>query len=283
MAQPQRHPPAPGDQQPGADAAICRSRRPHEPERPQAAGGTAPAGHAAVRRNSTQWESGRGQAMVEFVIILPVLMLLVAGILQFALIYHAKITLNYAAFEVARAGSLNNAKMEPMQKAFVRSMAALHTHREGVPALNAAKQKLRDEIASGYVQIRLINPAPASFTDHGVTVGNEVHIPNDNLMYRDAGSTGLSGQSVQDANLIKVHVGYCYELLVPFVNGILVRMMSLAPTALQPENIGPPDSGSFAESCVLSPADADRKGFPIFAQAILRMQSDPIQESAVTP
>ncbi len=221
--------------------------------------------------------------MVEFVIILPVLMLLVAGILQFALIYHAKITLNYAAFEVARAGSLNNAKMDAMEKAFVRSMAALYTHRPGVPALNEAKVKLRQEVKDGYVQIRLINPSPDSFVDHGVDVGSERHIPNDNLMYRDADSTGISRQSIQDANLIKVHVGYCYELLVPFVNGILVRIMSQAPTALQPENIGPPDSGSFAESCVLKPADRDRKGFPIFAQAILRMQSDPIQETATVP
>ncbi len=235
------------------------------------------------RNRCRQRRPGRGQAMVEFVIILPVLMLLVAGILQFALIYHAKITLNYAAFEVARAGSLNNARMEPMEKAFVRSMAALFTHRPGVPALNEAKVKLRQEIKDGYVQIRLINPGPDSFADHGVTIGNEVRIPSDNLMYRDATATGISRQSIQDANLIKVHVGYCYELVVPFVNNILVRIMSKAPTALQPENIGPPDSGSFAETCVLKPADHDRKGFPIFAQAILRMHSDPVLETPGGP
>ncbi len=217
-----------------------------------------------------------GQAMVEYVIILPVLMLLVLGIFQFALIYQAKITLNYAAFEAARAGALNNASQDAMQKAFVRSMAALYTHRPGVTALNAGKQKLRQEISDGYVQIRRINPSPDSFTDHGVTVGTEVHIPNDNLMYRDARANGVSQQSIQDANLLKVNVGYCYELYVPFVNRILVRIMSLAPTALQPENIGPPASGSFAESCIINPTDSNRPGIPIFAQGIMRMQSDPI-------
>jgi len=54
--------------------------------------------------------------MVEFLIVLPVMLLLVMGILQFAFIYQAKITLNYAAFQTARAGSLNNASMSAMEK-----------------------------------------------------------------------------------------------------------------------------------------------------------------------
>jgi hypothetical protein len=46
--------------------------------------------------------------MVELlVVLLPVMLLLIFGTIQFALIYHAKITLNYAAFEGARAGTLN--------------------------------------------------------------------------------------------------------------------------------------------------------------------------------
>ena len=55
-----------------------------------------------------------GQAMVEFGIIVFVLLLLILGTLQFAFIYHAKIQLNYAAFETARAGALNNARMWAM-------------------------------------------------------------------------------------------------------------------------------------------------------------------------
>ena len=53
----------------------------------------------------------RGQAMVEFICVLVPLLLLILGAIQFALIYQAKITLNYAAFEAARAGSLTGARM----------------------------------------------------------------------------------------------------------------------------------------------------------------------------
>ncbi|MEQ8662106.1 MAG: TadE/TadG family type IV pilus assembly protein, partial [Gammaproteobacteria bacterium] len=69
----------------------------------------------------------RGQAMVEFGVIIFVLLLLILGTLQFALIYHAKIQLNYAAFETARAGALNNARMWAMELAFARAMAPLYT------------------------------------------------------------------------------------------------------------------------------------------------------------
>lgn len=69
----------------------------------------------------------RGQAMVEFIVIASVLLLLIMGTIQFAMIYQAKITLNYAAFETARAGSLNSARMWAMELAFARAMAPLYT------------------------------------------------------------------------------------------------------------------------------------------------------------
>ena len=39
-----------------------------------------------------------GQAMVEYIIVLPVLLMLVLGAIQFALLYQVKSTLNYATF-----------------------------------------------------------------------------------------------------------------------------------------------------------------------------------------
>lgn len=51
----------------------------------------------------------RGQALVEFIVSASVLLLLIMGTIQFAMIYQAKIRLNYAAFETARAGSVAKA------------------------------------------------------------------------------------------------------------------------------------------------------------------------------
>jgi len=66
--------------------------------------------------------------MVEFLIILPVMLLLVMGTIQFAFIYQAKHTLNYATFHTARAGTINNLSMSAMEMAFASNMAPLYTH-----------------------------------------------------------------------------------------------------------------------------------------------------------
>ncbi|MGB1238637.1 MAG: TadE/TadG family type IV pilus assembly protein, partial [Pseudomonadales bacterium] len=50
-------------------------------------------------RSNTRDFRQRGQAMVEMIVISFVALLLLLGIIQFALLYNAKTVLNYAAFE----------------------------------------------------------------------------------------------------------------------------------------------------------------------------------------
>lgn len=255
-----------------------------------------------------------GQAMTEFTIVVMALLMLILGTLQFALIYHAKITLNYAAFETARAGAINNARMWAMELGFARSMAPLYTTPymvdsggtctstfffnpdadAALPAANVvaanrsttgaftldqvkcARQRVRDMVAGDLVRITLVNPSADSFADHG-PFGT---IPNDNLMFRSADVKSFSDQSIQDANLIKVNIGFCYELIVPLVDRLIWRMIATAPDALQPENFGPQAAGSFANACVTATETdgSTRYGIPIFSEAIMRMQSDAIED-----
>jgi len=249
-----------------------------------------------------------GQAMVEYVIVLPLLLLLLLGVIQYGMVYRAKVTLNYAAFETARAGSLNNARMLPMENAFARAMGPLFTNRfrslkdDGTcsgtyklgdaPAGNFTPEHVRcgreivkEQLTSQLGRILLVNPSASSFSDHGFDdAAANRRIPSDNLIYRSAAPGSTSQQSVQDANLLKVHLSYCYELLVPFVNRAMSQIMTQPASAAQPANIGPFPGGSFAENCAKAPAatakaNADtRYGIPIYAQAVMRMQSDPIQE-----
>lgn len=245
----------------------------------------------------------RGQAMVEFIVIASVLLLLILGTIQFAMIYQAKITLNYAAFETARAGSLNNARMWAMELGFARAMAPLYTtpyvsddsgsctssfelgelqgSNVGLELGNVkcARRHVREMLAEGNARILLVNPSEESFEgNNAVDVDGRTLIPNDNLMYRSAFPDATSGQSIQDANLIKVHIGYCYELLVPLVDRLITRMVATAPSALEPENFGPPAAGSFAAACTAE-RNPPRYGVPIYAQAVLRMQSDPVRDA----
>ncbi len=284
--------------------------------------------------------------MVEFLIVLPVMLMLVMGILQFALIYQAKITLNYAAFQTARAGSINNASIDAMQSAFASNMAPLYTssyldmdsdgdcsntflntdaarnarlggakitqdNTRGVLDANinnfesddvlCARQIVQQQIDDGYVNITVVNPSTDTFGDYGVMLndderGTVLGIPNDNLMYRDANIAGggTSAQTIQDANLLKIHIGYCYELIVPFVNRMIWAWQRYgtgsAPQAeidygnywpdtdATPEGFfGPPTGGTFAASCISNPADNGRLSIVLYSQGIMRMQSTAFQ------
>lgn len=52
-----------------------------------------------------------GQATVEYLYVLPILLLLLLASLQFAFVYEAKQTLNYATFAATRADALNGGAM----------------------------------------------------------------------------------------------------------------------------------------------------------------------------
>ena len=129
-----------------------------------------------------------GQAMTEYMIVFPVMLVLIFGTLQFALLYQAKIQLNYAAFESARSGSLNNAQRWALQAGVVRGLAPIHTHGQGRNWLRWARSTVWDQIEDGLIEIEIINPTRDMFEVgvHGVVDGNDLYIPNDNLMYRDA-------------------------------------------------------------------------------------------------
>jgi Flp pilus assembly protein TadG len=62
---------------------------------------------AAIRRRATHGSWDRGAAAVEFALILPILLLLIFGIIDFGRALNAQITLTQAAREGARLVSLN--------------------------------------------------------------------------------------------------------------------------------------------------------------------------------
>ncbi len=214
-----------------------------------------------------------GQSMTEFVIILPVLFMLIFGAIQFGLIYHAKTTLNYAAFEAARAGTTNSASRSAIESAFYGAMAALYTHEPNFDAAMAARQKLESEPQR--LCIERLNPTTQAFNDFGIwsdPLGANV-IPNDNLMYRDPTLGHSSHLSVQDANLLKLRVNYCYKLIVPFARDAIRILLGTGETdpVHNPEGEwyrGFKEYGGFRHRCL-----TQLSGLPLQAQAVMRMQS----------
>jgi hypothetical protein len=242
-----------------------------------------------------------GQAMVETVIMFTVMLLLILGAIQFALIYHAKVTLNYATFEAARAGALNHASRTSIEYALARGLAPLYSYvpagssmLDNVSNVKRARDRVLAEIQGSdpstpndagerYVCIERLNPSNSSnafsaygIPDPGGILPYEV-IPNDNLLYREAVLSG-SSVTIQDANLLKIRVTYCYPMVVPFISSMIQKLMLGAGSASDPDV--PPDwttprLGRFRAACFAgNPGDsANLPRIPIVSQSIVRMQT----------
>jgi len=243
----------------------------------------------------------RGQAMVEFIIILPVLILLIFGAIQIGFIYSAKTTLNYATFQAARLGAVNHATYSSMRRGLIRGLAPLYTSSASLTSLEddveagidsgGSKRDAQTEV-DGYTRIIRLSPTSAQLEESGFGVeldDGTLAIPNDNLMYRPSGR--VDGATIQDANLLKIRVQYCYKLMVPLVNKIIGSLSELSNTRQMSdyadyETFQDPRfadaneyyvdaaSGVAADYGTLcGTRAAGSEGFVIFAEAVVRMQS----------
>lgn len=239
------------------------------------------------RRNVFRSQSG--QSMVELLVILPVMLLLILATVQFALVYHAKITLNYAAYEAVRAGTLNGGKAtlgvsqyEAVKEGFARGLAPLYSyfepdsdHRRSlhapalsqVEAFQQGRSKVFAEFDSRFdlVRIERLNPTRQAFVDHMM----DGFIPHDNLMYRSKISGGSSQMSVQDANLLHLRFTYWYPLYVPFINSLMFN------TVICGKGLA---GDSWSRWGGHPACRSDDPRIPLTATAVMRMQS-PIEES----
>ena len=236
--------------------------------------------------------------MVETLVILFVALLLLLGIIQFGLIYNAKLTLNYATFEAARAGALNHADKRAIEYALARGLSPLYTSvdpadsdLDKVKAVQRARDRLFDqEISNGrFACIERLNPRPSHFAGNvhgmadntGLFAGQRL-IPNDHLRYRSALPRGEPAVSIQDANLLKLRVTYCYPMYVPIIGntvkwvmGMRAKSVSRVPKGEPYEGWRAPQVGDFQAACYRAD-ELDGRGYPripIVAQAVMRMQT----------
>ena len=167
----------------------------------------------------------KGQTIVEYLIVLPCLLLLVLGVIQFLFIYQAKTSLNYAAFMGARQGALKNATMFSIMDGVASGMTpyfmrtAIGTTPNSVDLSKARRIATIEIFNPSSTEIIILNPTTKAM-DYFVNFSEtENEIPNDHLMYRVANDG--EGMSIQDANLLKIRVTYCVKLVVPFVDRII--------------------------------------------------------------
>lgn len=182
-------------------------------------------------------------------VVMPVLLLLILATIQVALIYHAKITLNYAAYEAVRAGTLNcdkqyqqgyNGALSDMgqyaavQDGLARGLAPLYSYYEPdsakraevhapahsqVEAFQKGRARVYAEMESplDLIRIERLSPSEKAFSDFAI----DGVIPNDSLMYRSSSDGRESKSSIQGANILHIRVTYWYPLYVPLINRLM--------------------------------------------------------------
>ncbi len=170
----------------------------------------------------------RGAAVVELAVVGPLLTMLGLGSVQYSQLFFAKNTLDHAGFLAARAGSTGNAKMTAIETAFKEGLIPMFGGGETAAELADALVEVNTELAKGNrYRIEMLNPTKEAFQDFNdpalqtllKTQGKRV-ISNRSLGLKPNKMGPTSGQSWQDANLIKLRITYGVEPAVPIVSSI---------------------------------------------------------------
>lgn len=228
-----------------------------------------------------------GQASTEFLIALPLLILLLFGIIQFSMIYQARATLNHATLLAARAGALHNGSKNEMRAALARGLAPLFAASPSEAGYLEAWEKARlQETLPSLTTLAVLNPPRTAFTDFARARldgkgGRE--LPNDTLNYRNSAPGSASKISVQDANLLHLRVTYCFRLIVPVVDRVIyaaANALTPAASSLAANGMSDPFGTNDAitrPNCV-NPLSRSERRIEIRSEAFIRMQT-PFHES----
>ena len=237
-----------------------------------------PSAFAASPRPSRQ----AGATLVEFVIVTPLLLFMLLALIQYGLAYHAKSQLNYAIFEAARAGTVSNADPAKIRTAFTRAMTGYYGGGTTTSQLAKSYAKAAADTTAANVRIEILSPTKESFDDYASpALANKLNtssrvIPNSNLAFiqcpiDNAGCnhdprTNQSGQTLLDANLLKLRVTYGIPEAkqIPWVGRFLYRILQL---------LNPADPDAFRSGLLAA------RRIPVVAHTVMRMQSPAIENA----
>jgi Flp pilus assembly protein TadG len=233
-----------------------------------------------LRAGVSSRASQRGAGMVESVVVFPLLLFVTLAILQSAMVYHAKSSLNYATYEAARAGTVNNASVASINLAFQKAMLPYYGGGTSYAELAATVTKVVADVTSAAVRVEILSPTQESFADYNSpglqsamkvadpvipSVGlDELGCPRDVPACRSDPKSNASGQTLLDANLLKLRITY----------GIpKAKQMPIAGRfytwAL--DRLGAGTGDAFKQALI----DAGR--IPVVTSTVMRMQSDAIR------
>lgn len=250
-----------------------------------------------MKRSGRERNAGsvaRGATSVELVVSLVVLLLLGLGLVQLGMIYSAKAAIDHAIRQAAREGATAHASGTAIQRGLARGLAPYLFGASDAAELRGNEARAREHVnaglAAGWIGLVQRSPTRAAFDDwgepargpFGEPIDGLVEIPNDNLdsrrlRTRPAGGVAgdragepvgaRSGQSLAEANLLRLELTYGLKLVVPLAGPAIAaaigRWHRCAADAGQ--------AGSAADLCGQIAARPPR--LPLRSAAVARMMS----------
>jgi len=254
----------------------------------------------------------RGVSAIETMLALPMLMMVGGGALQFGLVLHAKHALNHALVEAARAGSVAHADPVATREGLALGLmpwlfGAADLRESAVNRVRAISHVAQAE-ARGELRLEQLSPTDASFADWaepardvtGERIPGVREIPNDDLVHRlrrpppGGASTAdrrgepigaASGQTLADANLLRLRLDYGVPLSVPVIGRVVAWSMRawhgctpVVALRFGPLDLGTPRGpGGPPWACAMLGSGTGSTGgparLPVTLSATVRMQS----------
>ena len=224
-----------------------------------------------------------GATLVEFIIAAPLVLFILLVLMQYALLFHAKSQLNYATFEAARAGTVANARPAAIRAAFNRAMTGYHGG--GTTSAELAAAHAKALVEAPFARIEILSPTRESFDDyHSPALAARMEaagrvIPNTHLAHlkcpidrpgcQHDPAINASGQTLQDANLLKLRISYGIPVIkqIPLAGPFMARALAVLDS----------DDGDAFRSGLI----ADGR-IPIVTHTVMRMQSPAIEAGNVS-
>ncbi|MBU3725387.1 MAG: pilus assembly protein [Burkholderiaceae bacterium] len=261
----------------------------------------------------------RGMSIVESLLALPVLLFSGFVIVQIGLLWHAKFAVSHAALIAARHASLHHGSNAAVRDGVVQGLFPLMGRAKAVSEVSSAIFKSGVEvtqgIAMGWIRWEVLSPTRQSFSDWGVpgdpilspgVSAQDVEIPAhgvSGLAGRRRPASGVaeviqglpvgisSGQTLLEANNLKLHLQVGVPLQMPLAGPLLARVLGLWSGCgfglSQPTHwVGLVNFGSDTNPAALHPtiecralAAVDVQGrwrprWPVEASAVVQMQSN---------
>lgn len=233
----------------------------------------------------------RGASLVEFIVAAPVLVILALGLVQTGLIFHAKSNVNYASFEAARAGAVHHADPGAIDAAFKRAMIPYYGGGRNLSELSQAYAALTADFAQAQTQlgrdpvrIEILSPSLESFNDyHSPALATQLKVatrvipntllniltcPKDRPGCANNPASNQSGQTLADANLLKLRVTYGIPARkqLPMIGKFMTRVLPL---------LNPNDRDAFRAALLA----AER--LPVVSHVTVRMQSEAFENAVM--